>query len=761
MSILRSSQEINMMNREEILEVIKEANRPVALRELARGLKVKEKDKRKLKALVSELLIEGALVKTKEQMIGLPKKMDLVTGKVSCHRDGYAFVIPEEGEGDVYIPPRHLREVMHGDKVLVRVEHVKKDGKKEGKVVRILERGLVSVVGRFEAEKGHGYVIPTEQKILQDILIPKGQAGKAKDGQIVVAEIISYPTAHRIAEGRVIEVLGNPSDPDVEAMTIVRKYGIPYEFPEDALNEARKVPQDVDMEEIKNRVDLRGMNTVTIDGERAKDFDDAVAVKKERSGNIRLWVSIADVSHYVREGSPLDREAYLRSTSTYFPDRAIPMLPEELSNGICSLNPKVDRLTMTAEMAFDKSGRMVDCSFYQSIIHSVERLTYTAVRQVLVDKDKELIKRYKNIHKDLQVMEELCLRLREKRLKRGSIDFDLPEPQIILNIEGKTEDIIKAERNLAHQIIEEFMLAANEAVASHVSGLKLPFIYRVHEEPDEDEVMEFSEFVHNFGFTLKFKKGTGVSPMIYTKLLEDVKGRPEEKMINTVMLRSMKQARYSEENIGHFGLAAEFYTHFTSPIRRYPDLIVHRILKEAVVSGQQSVAGKGQGVGSRESGVGSGKSEAGSNLPTPNSQPRTHFWESHLPAMAIHTSKRERVSMEAEREIVDLKKVQFMQDRVGEEFDGLISGVTSFGFFVELVDYFVEGLVHVSNLKDDYYHFIEKEHLMRGESKKRTFRIGDQVKVRIDNVSLEKRQIDFSLVGEEMPARKPKSRKRG
>lgn len=727
-SIPKSSQEINMMDREEILEVIKEADRPVALRELARGLKVKEKDKRKLKTLVSELLIEGALVKTKEQMIGLPKKMDLVTGKVSCHRDGYAFVIPEEEEGDVYIPPRHLREVMHGDKVLVRVEHVKKDGKKEGKVVRILERGLVSVVGRFEAEKGHGYVIPTEQKILQDIFIPKGQAGKAKDGQIVVAEIISYPTAHRIAEGRVTEVLGNPSDPDVEAMTIVRKYGIPYEFPEDALKEARKVPQSVDKDEIKNRVDLRGMNTVTIDGERAKDFDDAVSVKKERNGNIRLWVSIADVSHYVREGSPLDREAYLRSTSTYFPDRAIPMLPEELSNGICSLNPKLDRLTMTAEMAFDKGGNMVDCSFYQSIIHSVERLTYTAVRQVLVDKDKELIKRYKNIHKDLQVMEELCLRLREKRLKRGSIDFDLPEPQIILDIEGKTEDIIKAERNLAHQIIEEFMLAANEAVASHVSGLKLPFIYRVHEEPDEDEVMEFSEFVHNFGFTLKFKKGKGVSPMIYTKLLEDVKGRPEEKMINTVMLRSMKQARYSEENIGHFGLAAEFYTHFTSPIRRYPDLIVHRILKESLQSAVRV---------------------------------RTYYWESHLPAMAIHTSKRERVSMEAEREIVDLKKVQFMQNRVGEEFDGLISGVTSFGFFVELVDYFVEGLVHVSNLKDDYYHFIEKEHLMRGESKKRTFRIGDQVKVRIDNVSLEKRQIDFSLAEEEMPGRKPKSRKRG
>lgn len=719
-----------MVDREQILNVMKEAGRPLALRELGKGLGVRERDKRKFKELVNELLIEGALVKTRGQLIGIPTKMDLVTGKVSCHRDGYAFVIPDEGEGDVYIPPRNLREVMHGDKVLVRVERVKKDGKKEGKIVRILERGLTKVVGRFEAEKNHGYVIPTEQKILRDIFIPKGQTGNAKDGQIVVAEIIDYPTAHRNPEGKITEIVGFPDDPNVEVMTIVRKYGIPYEFPEDVLNEARKVSQIVDKEEIRNRVDLRGMNTVTIDGERAKDFDDAVAVKKERNGNIRLWVSIADVSYYVKEGSPLDREAYIRSTSTYFPDRAIPMLPEELSNGICSLNPKVDRLTMTAEMVIDKDGGMVDCSFYNSIINSVERLTYTIVRQVLVDKDKELIKRYKHIHKDLQVMEELCLRLKEKRAKRGSIDFDLPEPQIILDIEGKTEDIIMAERNLAHQIIEEFMLAANEAVASHITAIKLPFIYRVHEEPDEDEVMEFSEFVHNFGYTLKFRKGKGVSPMIYQKLLEDVKGKPEEKMINTVMLRSMKQARYSAENIGHFGLAAEFYTHFTSPIRRYPDLIVHRIIKES----QRTAAKK--------------------------TDFRTVYWESHLPEMADHTSKRERVSMDAEREIVDLKKVQFMQDRVGEEFDGIISGVTSFGFFVELVVYFVEGLVHMSSLRDDYYHFVEKEHLLRGESKKRTFRIGDNVKVRIENVSLEKRQIDFSLAEEAVVSFKKGARKK-
>lgn len=735
-----------MINREEILGIMNEAGRPLALRELGKGLGVRERDKRKFKGLVNELLTEGVLVKTKGQLIGLPTKMDLVTGKVSCHRDGYAFVIPVEGEGDVYIPPRNLREVMHGDKVLVRVERVKKDGKKEGKIVRILERGLTTVVGLFEAEKNHGYVIPTEQKILRDIFIPKGQTGNAKDGQIVVAEIINYPTAHRSPDGKITEIVGFPDDPNVEVMTIVRKYGIPYEFPEDVLIEARKVSQVVDKEEIKNRVDLRGMNTVTIDGERAKDFDDAVAVKKEKNGNIRLWVSIADVSYYVKEGSPLDREAYIRGTSTYFPDRAIPMLPEELSNGICSLNPKVDRLTMTAEMVIDKEGRVLECSFYNSIINSVERLTYTIVRQVLVDKDKELIARYKQIHKDLQVMEELCLRLKEKRAKRGSIDFDLPEPQIILDIEGKTEDIVMAERNLAHQIIEEFMLAANEAVASHITAMKLPFIYRVHEEPDEDEVMEFSEFVHNFGFTLKFRKGKGVSPMIYQKLLDDVKGRPEEKMINTVMLRSMKQARYSAENIGHFGLAAEFYTHFTSPIRRYPDLIVHRILKES------------QGTGDREQGSETGGRKSKPRSPIPD--PRIYYWESHLPEMADHTSKRERVSMEAEREIIDLKKVQFMQGRVGEEFEGIISGVTSFGFFVELIVYFVEGLVHMSNLRDDYYHFIEKEHLLRGESKKRAFRIGDKVKVRIENVSLEKRQIDFSLAEETVSVRKSARKKR-
>jgi ribonuclease R len=742
-----------VINREEILGAIKGVGRPVALRELTKGLRVKDRDKRAFKELVGELLTEGVLVKTRGNLIGFPKKMDLVAGVVSCHRDGYAFVIPDEGEGDVYIPPRNLREVMHGDKVLVRVEHVKR-GKKEGRVVRILERGLVTVVGRYETERNYGYVIPEDQRVLHDISISKGQAGRAKDGQIVVAEIVNYPTAHRMPEGKVVEVLGFPDDPDVEVMTIVRKHGIPYDFPDNVLKEARKVPQSVDRDEVRKRVDLRGMNTVTIDGEKAKDFDDAVAVKRERNGNIRLWVSIADVSHYVKEGSPLDREAYLRGTSTYFPDRAIPMLPEELSNGICSLNPKVDRLTMTAEMVFDRKGAMVDCSFYPSVIHSVERLTYTIVKQILVDMDKGLTKKYKHIHRDLQVMEDLCLRLRDKRMKRGAIDFDLPEPQIILDIEGRPEDIVKAERNLAHQIIEEFMLAANEAVASHISALELPFIYRIHEEPDADDVTDFKEFVHNLGYSLHAhptSKGgkVRITPMAYQRLLEEVKGSPEEKLINTVMLRSMKQARYSEENIGHFGLAAEYYTHFTSPIRRYPDLVVHRILKEALStarSEKREVRSRGERpFALRKSGG--------------TSEERCAYWESVLPGIADHTSKRERVSMEAEREIVDLKKCQFMADRAGEEFEGVVSGVASFGFFVELVDYFVEGLVHVSTLRDDYYHFVEKEHLLRGESRKRSFRIGDRVKVRIENVSLGKREIDFSLA-EEIPLRRPMRRKR-
>jgi ribonuclease R len=465
---------------------------------------------------------------------------------------------------------------------------------------------------------------------------------------------------------------------------------------------------------MKGRTDLRASLTVTIDGETARDFDDAVAVKREDKGRIRLWVSIADVSHYVKPGSALDTDAYLRGTSVYFPDRCIPMLPEELSNGICSLNPSVDRLTVTAEMLFDKGGALLHASFYPSVIRSTARLTYTMVKKILVDKDLEAATTHRALVADLQVMEELALRLMEKRNKRGSIDFDLPEPEIILDLQGGTSAIIRAERNLAHRIIEEFMLAANEAVASHLEGRHIPTLYRVHEQPDPVKLKDFQEFIHNFGYGFRMTEEL-VEPAEFQRLLEEAAGKPEERMINEVLLRCMKQARYAAENLGHFGLAAPCYTHFTSPIRRYPDLVVHRILKGGL-SGRL-------------------KEKELEKLATT------------LPDVAAHTSKRERVAMEAEREIVDLKKMQFMRDKVGEEFDGFITGVTPYGFFVELLEFFVEGMVHVSTLARDYYRYQEKQHALVGERSKEIFRLGDRVMVTVASVSLERKQIDFVLAG--------------
>jgi ribonuclease R len=492
---------------------------------------------------------------------------------------------------------------------------------------------------------------------------------------------------------------------------IVRKYGLSQRFPPDVLKEVKKAPMRVKADEMQKRVDLRGFNTFTIDGETARDFDDAVSIEGIiRSGTkkgYRLRVSIADVSHYVKEASALDIEAYERGTSVYFPDRCIPMLPEPLSVGICSLNPGVDRLTITVELEFDSQGELKRKKFYESVIKSSARLTYTNVKKILVEGDKDLKKRYARILKDLKLMEELALNLMKRRSRDGSIDFDLPEPQIIIDIEGRIEDIVRSERNIAHRIIEEFMLAANKAVAGEFS--EYPSLYRVHEAPDEQSIKDFKEFVSSLGYPLKWKAG----PKAFQSVLESVRGSPVERLVNHVLLRSMKQARYSEVNTGHFGLAFKDYTHFTSPIRRYPDLIVHRLLKKLLIKKYTK----------RE---------------------RERRMEA-LPAVADQSSARERNAMEAEREIVDLKKAQFMKDKVGEVFGGFISGVTSFGFFVELKDYFVEGLVHVATLTDDYYTFLEKEHRLMGERTKRSFTLGKEVMVEISNVNIERRRIDMVL----------------
>jgi len=635
-----------------------------------------------------------------------------VIGRLSTHRDGYGFVIPDEGGDDVFIPARYLRDNMHGDRVVVSIQSRSTPGRLEGRVVETLERGFTTIVGRFESSGPDGLVIPDEPRLSNPIAIPPTERLTAGNGQMVVAEITSYPSGRRGAAGRIIEVLGNQDDPEVEFLTIVRKYGLSVLFPPEVLAEAASVFRPVGDADLEGRVDLREALTVTIDGETARDFDDAVAVRSEKQDSIRLWVSIADVSHYVAPGSCLDTEALSRGTSVYFPDRCIPMLPEKLSNGICSLNPREDRLAMTVEMLFDAEGETRENRFYPSVIRSDERLTYTEVKEILVDKNPETTDRYAVLLHDLRTMEKLAGRLGKKRRQRGSIDFDLPEPEIVLDLQGRPESIGIAERNLAHRIIEEFMLAANEAVASYLEEQGIPCIFRVHEPPDPAKLKDFREFIKPMGLSFKLK-GDSVAPGEFQRLLGEAEGRPEERMVNELLLRCMKQARYSADNLGHFGLASSHYLHFTSPIRRYPDLVVHRILKDQL-SGRIQKRQRGK-------------------------------LAADLPEVAEQSSQRERKAMEAEREIIDLKRLQYMEKHLGEVFDAFVTGVTSFGFFVELPDLVVEGLVHVSTLGDELFRLIEKQHTLRGQKSGITYQIGDQVRVRVDAVSRSKKRIEFAL----------------
>ncbi len=701
-----------------VRQFIKDASHPLAFREIMVALGVVKGEKAALKDALDQLVETGELLNVEGNRYTSPGQSQLVTGRLIAHRDGYGFVTPEEGGEDLFIPARFLRSNMHGDKVVVRVEKGGRDGKREGRIVQTLERAFSRIVGRFEQGKKFGLLLPDELRITQELVIPLNAFGKAKSGQVVVAEITAYPTAQRRGEGRIVQVLGWPDDPEVEVLTIINKFGLPSVFPPEVLTEARATSSQVGETDRQGRVDLRGNLTVTIDGETARDFDDAVSVQRSDAGKIRLWVSIADVSHYVKPGTPLDHESYLRGTSVYFPDRCIPMLPEELSNGICSLNPAVERLTMTAEMLFGKDGALLEARFYPSVIKSDARLTYTTVKQIVVDNDPAVVETHRHLVADLLLMKELALRLMERRQQRGSINFDLPEPEIVLDLQGSTLAIVRSERNLAHKMIEEFMLAANEAVASHIEQQKVPSLYRVHEPPDPAKLRDFQEFIYNFGYEFKLSE-ENVAPAELQRLLGQAAGKPEERMINEVMLRCMKQARYAPENLGHFGLAAPCYTHFTSPIRRYPDLVVHRILKGII----------------------------GKKL---REQDKERLADT-LPEVAEHTSKRERVAMEAEREIVELKKMQYMQHKVGEEFDGIITGVTAFGFFVELVELFVEGLVHVTRLRPDFYRYLEKQHTLIGERSREIFRIGDRVRVRLENVSLEKKQLEFALADGHLP----------
>ncbi len=693
---------------EQILDLMREEDRPLLLKEILRRLGLEKEQRHQARETLKDLADGGKVVRIRGNRYGLSSKMNLVVGRVKTHPDGYGFVIPEaEGEEDVFIGPRNLKEAMHGDRVVARIESIRRKGK-EGSVIRILERKTRKVVGKFMRAKNYAYVLPEDERILQEVYIPEGETKRARPSQIVVAEITQYPMERTRPVGKVTHILGYPDDPEIEPQIMIHKYDLPDRFTSAALKEALDLPPIPSPHECRGRVDLRGIPTFTIDGENARDFDDAVSIEREREGGVKLYVSISDVSHYVEEGSALDDEAYLRGTSVYFPDRAIPMFPPELSNEICCLHPKVDRLTLTAELTYDGNGEGREVRFYPSVIRSNERLTYTGVRKILVDGEMELRERFSPLLPSLDLMADLCRKLRRKRIERGTIDFDLPEPEVILNLQGEAEDIIRAERSLAHQIIEEFMIAANEAVARFMEEKGVPFIYRIHEPPKEEAMDEFRRFISHFGY--KMKKEPGHSPKEIQRVLSDVKGRPEERVVNEILLRSMKWAKYSAKNLGHFGLASDGYTHFTSPIRRYPDLMVHRFLKK-VLSGEAM-----------------------------------RIQEEVLANKAAHLSNRERVAMEAEREILNRYRVRFMKDKIGEEFEGVISGVTAFGFFVELKDIFVEGLVRVTSLHDDYYQYHEKRYALVGERTHKAFRIGDEVRVSLERVDVERRHIDFGMI---------------
>jgi ribonuclease R len=555
-------------------------------------------------------------------------------------------------------------------------------------------------------EKNTYYVRPRTKNIPFYILISPKDKGKAKKGDIVVVEITSYPTATRPPEGKILKILPPVTEPLQEMDLIIEEFSLPRRFPVAVLSETKKFTEE--KKEQQKRVDCRNLLTVTIDGETAKDFDDAVSIKKTEDGFV-LYVHIADVSHYVPWDSALDLEARRRGTSVYFPGSVIPMLPEKLSNDLCSLIPKKDRLTLTVEMHFDNKGTMLERRFYPSIINSNERMTYTSVKKILVDNDPRERERYDYLIESFELMGELCNILRDRRIKRGSLDFDLPEPEILLDIQGRPEMIIKMERNFAHMIIEEFMIAANEAVASFLEKLDVPAIYRVHEKPDPAKLEELKPIFNAFGLKIK-SSGSN----IFQSILKKVKGRPEEDLLNILLLRSLKQARYSTENIGHFGLASECYTHFTSPIRRYPDLVVHRILKDCL--GKKGL-----------------------------SKEKRQYLEGVLPEIALHSSKTERIAEEAEREVVNAMRVWFMKDKVGDEFEGIVTNITSYGLKIQLKEFFVEGFLHVSSLVDDYYRFDEKNYRLVGRRTRRAFNIGKEVRVRIERVDTEEREILLGL----------------
>lgn len=714
-----------MVTEQQLLEFMREtAYKPMTYHELEQHFAIDNAaDFKHLLQCLTRLEEAGLILRTRSDRYGVPERMNLLRGRLQAHPKGFAFLIPDDDDHqDVYIHANDLKGAMNGDTVFVRITSKRTDGHKlEGEVVRIVSRANTQIVGEFQQYESYGFVIADDKRIFKDIFIPKHGFHGAQHGDKVVVNIVVYPEGRSAAEGEIVEIIGHKDDPGVDIVSIIRKHGLPESFSAEVLAEAEAIPETVQQHEWAGRRDLRDKKIVTIDGADAKDLDDAIHIERLADGRTLLGVHIADVGHYVRENSALDREAYERGCSVYLVDRVIPMLPPRLSNGICSLHPHVDRLTMTCEMIFNEQGKQEKYDIYPSVIRTSERLTYDDVRDILVAEDAELREKYSDYVEELEMMEELALKLRGMRMSRGAIDFDLKESKVIVDEQGKPIDIIRLERSIAEQIIEEFMLITNETIAEHFYWLKVPFLYRIHEYPDSEKLLAFFEFVSNFGYVIKGKHDN-IHPRALQQLLKDIEGTKEETVIRTVMLRSMKQAKYDDESIGHFGLSAKFYSHFTAPIRRYPDLVIHRIISEVI---------KGKGL----------------------SPERHEQLEARMDEIAKHSSERERIAVEAERETDELKKAEFMLDKIGEEFEGMVSGVTSFGMFVELENS-VEGLIRLSGLTDDYYHFHERHLALIGERTSKIYRIGDEVRVRVAGVNIEEHTIDFEMV--DMKPRQPK-----
>lgn len=642
---------------------------------------------------------------------------ETIIGSFIAHEKGFGFVKPEgeTTEKDIFIAPKNINGALNED--VVEVEIIRESDKnksKEGKIIRIVRRGKDTLVGTFKSSKSFAFVVPDDKRFGTDIYIPKKKFGRARDNHKVVVRITKYPEKGKKAEGEVVEVIGNINQAGVDMLSIIKEFKLPARFPEDVVQEAKKYGEKIDPADMKNRKDLRGMTIFTIDGEDAKDLDDAVCVSKTEDGNYILDVHIADVSHYVKDRSKLDREARIRGTSVYMLGRVIPMLPRELSNGLCSLNAGQDRYALSVSMEIDSEGKVIGSDVYKSIVNVAERMTYTDVQKIIDGSDKDVLKKYEKYIPNFKLMEELALILKKKRLANGYLNLDVPESKIVLdNVTGKCLDVRKYETSFANEIIEQFMLTANETIAERFYWLEVPFIYRVHEAPDIDKVKELNKFLINLGYKIHISQDV-VHPSAFSKVLEEVKGKPEEKVVSNLILRTLKVAKYDSENLGHFGISGKYYCHFTSPIRRYPDLFIHRVISEYFTSSDRQ---------------------------------KQRFAEK-APKYAKNSSEREKVAQKAEREAEEMKKAEFMEERIGQEYDGIISSVTNFGIFVQLENT-IEGLVRFEDLGDEYFIYNEGNRTLTGEQTNTVYRIGDKLKIKVIRASKESREIDFCVIKDE------------